>query len=301
VKAIIQTKNGPPEILELQEIAKPVPKDNEILVKVHAATVTPGDVMLRKLHPLLHLPMRLFGLRVKKIPGHEFAGQIESVGKHVQRFKPGERVFGTTTGLSVGANAEYVCVPEECKTAVLAKMPVNATYQEAAALPVGGMTALFILDKANLQNGQAVLVYGASGSVGSYGVQLAKYYGATVTGVCSTSNVDMVKSLGADEVIDYKNEDFTKNGQIYDVILDAAGKISPTISKAALKPDGRYLTVRSMTRESNEHLLLLKELVEKGDIKPVIDRFYPLERIAEAHQYVEGGHKKGNVVIVVTQ
>jgi len=300
MKAIVCVKYGPPEVLQLQEIEKPVPKDNEVLIKVHAATVTQGDVMLRKLHPLMYIPMRLFGVRRKRIPGHEFAGVIESVGANVRRFKAGDQVFGTTTGLSVGANAEYVCLPEESESGVLALKPDNASYEEAATLPVGGMTALYILRKGKIQSGQKILIYGASGSVGTYAVQLAKHhFGIEVTGVCSTSNIDLVKSLGADQVIDYTKEDVTKKGQIYDVVFDAVGKVSSSQVKNLLKEKGFFLTVQSTTKEEIENLVTLKELVETGKIKAVIDKRYPLEETAEAHRYVETGRKKGNVVITV--
>jgi NADPH:quinone reductase-like Zn-dependent oxidoreductase len=299
MKAIVCTKSGHPDVLQLQEVEKPMPRDNEVLVKVHAATATIGDVILRKLHPLFFLPLQLFGMKRKRIPGHEFAGEIEAVGNQVKRFKIGDRVFGTTTGLSVGANAEYVCLPEKWQAGVLASAPTNMTYEQAAAVPVGGMTALYILGKANIQRGQKVLIYGASGSVGTFAVQIAKNYGAEVTGVCSTANVELVKSLGADQVIDYAKEDFTKSGQIYDVIFDAVGKTSFSRSKGALKENGVYLSVRSSTSEKAENLVFLKELIEAGKIKSVIDRCYPLEQTAEAHRYVEAGHKKGNVVINV--
>ena len=300
MKAIVCTKHGPPEVLQLKEIEKPKPKENEVLVKVHAATVTQGDVMLRKLHPLMYLPMSLFGVKRKMIPGHEFAGVIESVGTNVKRFKVGDQVFGTTTGLGVGANAEYICLPEEWETGVLAIKPVNVSYEEAAPLPVGGMTALYILRKGNIQKGQKVLIYGASGSVGTYAVQLAKHhFGADVTGVCSTANIELVKSLGADQVIDYTKEDVTQNGQIYDVVFDAVGKLSSSQSKSTLKENGTYLSIRTTTSESTENLMTLKGLAEAGKIKAVIDRCYPLEGVAEAHRYVETGRKKGNVVITV--
>jgi NADPH:quinone reductase-like Zn-dependent oxidoreductase len=300
MKAIVSTKHGSPEVLQLTEIEKPTPKENEVLIKVHAATVTQGDLMLRKLHPLMYFPMRLFGVRRKKIPGHEFAGEIESVGADVKQFKVGDQVFGTTTGLGAGANAEYVCLPEEWEGGVLTTKPVNVSYEEAATLPVGGMTALYILRKGNIQKWQKVLIYGASGSVGTYAVQLAKHhFGAQVTGVCSTANIELVKSLGADDVIDYTKEDGTKNGQVYDVVFDAVGKLSSSQRQNLLKEDGAFLTVQSTTSEEIENLVTLRELAEAGVIKVVIDRRFPLEQTAEAHRYVETGRKKGNVVITM--
>ncbi|MFN8386215.1 MAG: NAD(P)-dependent alcohol dehydrogenase [Anaerolineales bacterium] len=299
MKAIVCSKTGSPDVLQLRDVEKPMPRENEVLVRVHAATVVVGDVILRKLHPLFFLPLQLFGMKRKRIPGHEFAGEIKAVGKEVKRFRIGDQVFGTTTGLSVGANAEYVCLPEKWQAGVMATAPTNMTYEEAATVPVGGMTALYFLRKAKIQSGQEVLIYGASGSVGTFAVQVAKYYGAKVTGVCSTANVELVKSLGADHVIDYVKEDFTKRGQTYDVIFDAVRKTSLSRSKGALKEKGVYLSVRSSTREKVENLIFLKELMEAGKIRPVIDRYYPLEQTAEAHRYVEAGHKKGNVVINV--
>ena len=300
MKAILCTKHGHPEVLQLKEVPKPIPGEKEILIRVYAATVTQGDLMLRKMHPLMYIPMRLFGVRRKRIPGHEFAGEIESMGAGVKRFKVGDQVFGTTTGLSVGANAEYVCLPEDRESGVMAIKPDNVSYEEAAALPVGGMTALYILRKGNIRNGQKVLVYGASGSVGTYAVQLARHhFGAEVTGVCSTANVELVKSLGADQVIDYTKEDVMENGQIYDVVFDAVGKLSSSQRQKLLVENGVFLTVQSTTREESENIVTIKELAEAGVIKAIIDKRFSLEQVAEAHRYVETGRKKGNVVITV--
>jgi len=300
MKAVFCPKSGPPEVLVLKEVEKPIPKPNEILVKVFASSVIRGDVNLRKIPRFVLIPLgMLFGFKPMKITGVEFAGEVEGIGNAVTEFRKGDKVFGTTTGLAFGGNAEYVCVPEKRKTGVVIKIPANISYPEAAVIPVGGMTALHILRKANLSKHQKVLVYGASGSVGTYAVQLAKYFGADVTGVCSTNNLELVKSLGANNVIDYTKEDFTKYGIVYDVIFDAVGKITKLQCKSILSKNGFYLSVKYPTKEKTEYLNFLKELFEAGKLKPVIDRQYTLDQIVEAHTYIEKGHKKGNVVIII--
>lgn len=299
MKAVITTKQGSPEFLKLSEIEKPVPKDNEVLIKVQSATVTAGDVILRKSGFFMLILMRILGFKKKKIPGTEFAGTIEKIGTKVTNWKVGDEVYGTTTGLTIGGSAEYICLPQKWRMGVFTKKPVNLSFEEAAATVVGGMTALQLLQKASIQRGNNVLIYGASGSVGSFAVQLAKYFGATVTGVCSTKNIDMVKSLGADHVLDYTKENFkrTLEEATYDVIFDAVGKLKD--GKKLLSGNGKYLSVKSMTSESTEKLLKVKELAEEGKIKPFIDKTYSLDKIAEAHEYVERGHKRGNVVITI--
>ncbi len=321
MKAIVYTKYGPPEVLQLTEVRKPAPKENEVLIKVFATTVTKYDCWMRSCTapPGFGLLMRISSGRKPKQPilGTELAGEIDWVGKDVTRLKAGDQVFGYP-GMNLGAYAEYICLPEEA----VAIKPANVTYEEAAAVLQGALTALFFLRRGHIQRGQKVLIFGASGGVGSYAVQLAKHhFGTEVTGVCSTSKLEFVKSLGADKVIDYTKQDFTQNGQVYDTIFDTVGMTSVSRSKRSLRENGSYLIATfglpmllqllwlsktgsqnlefGVLKEKTEDLIFLKDLIEAEVIKPVIDRCYPLDQTVEAHRYVETGHKKGNVVITV--
>ena len=330
MKAVVYTEYGSPDVLQLREVETPTPQDTEVLIRVHANSVNFGDIIARKLGVIssqeFHMPALFwlfarmeFGFRKPKkhILGSEFAGVIEAVGKEVTRFKPGDEVFGYR-GMNLGANAEYVCMPQD---GLLALKPANMSFEEAAAVPYGALTALSLLRKVNIQPGQSVLINGAAGAIGSAAVQLAKHCGAEVTGVCGTPRLEFVKSLGADQVMDYTREDFTQNGATYDLVFDILGKSSFSRCKRVLKPDGRLLyasfkmkqlfqmlwtsrfgdkqVICALSSERPGDLEFIKELVEAGKIRSLIDRCYPLEQTADAHRYVEAGHRMASVVITV--
>ena len=319
MKAIVCTKYGPPEVLQLKDVAKPYPKDNEVLIKIHATTVNRTDSALRKAEPFISRFITGLIRPKKTILGTEFAGEIEAVGKDITSFQVGDKVFGFS-GNDFGAHAEYMIMREEGS---LTTMPANMTYEEAAPSTEGAHYALSFIRKANLQSGQRVLINGATGAIGSAAVQLVKYFGADVTAVCNTKNVALVKSLGADKVLDYTKEDFTKDDQMYDAVFDTVGKSSFSRCKPLLKPGGIYISSElgymaqnpilalitpifgkkkvmfPIPKHSDENIILFKKLIEAGKFKGVIDRCYPLEEIVEAYKYVETGQKTGNVVITV--
>lgn len=317
MNAITFKNYGPPEVLQLIQVPKPIPKDNEVLTRIFATAVNSGDIRLRKADPWA---VRLFlGLTKPKISilGGVLSGEIEAIGKNVTKFKIGDQVFGST-GMSFGAYADYKCLPE---SGILAIKPANITHQQAATIPFGATTALFFLKKAGIKSGQKVLIYGASGAVGSAAVQLAKFWGAEVTGVCSTSNIGLVRSLGADFVIDYTKKDFTANGETYDLIFETVNKLSFSASIKSLKKNGALILgasglsqqlrgvwtsrtssqkiISGMIKQKAEDIIFLKELIERGSYKPVVDRIYPLQQMVEAHTYAEQGHKRGNVAITL--
>jgi len=324
MRAAVYRQYGPPEVVRIEEVDKPVPKDNEVLVRIHASTVCAADWRLRKADPFfIRIMNGLWRPTKANILGMEFSGEVESVGRSVTQFAAGDAVFGST-GFKFGTHAEYVCVPEN---GAVALKPVNMTFDEAAAVLFGGVSALHFLKMSNIHAGQRVLIYGASGSVGVFAVQLAKQFGAQVTGVCSTANLELVKSLGADEVVDYTTEDFSRAGKVYDIIVDTVGYSGFSRSLKALKRGGYYALVggsgrlsaiagsmlrgtwisitgaahmvSGVARFNPEYTSFLKGLIEAGKLRTVIERRYPLEQIAEAHRHAEGGHKKGHVVIVM--
>jgi NADPH:quinone reductase-like Zn-dependent oxidoreductase len=330
MKAIVYKEYGSPDVLKLKEVEKPIPKDNKVLIRIYASNVNYGDLTARNfaniparkfnMPALLLFPAKMaFGMKTpkKQILGSEFSGKIEAIGKDVTHFKEGDEVFAYN-GMNMGGNAEYICMPEDVMVGL---KPENMSYEEASTIPYGGIMALSLLRKVNIQKGQKVLINGASGGIGSIALQLAKYFGAEVTGVCSTPRIDYVKSLGADHVIDYTKEDFTNNGETYDVFFDILGRSSFSHVKSSLTENGCYLlasfkmrhllsmirtklggnkkVICAMASENPDDLLILKELAEKGKLKSIIDKSYPLEETAEAHRYVEKGHKKGNVIIKI--
>jgi NADPH:quinone reductase-like Zn-dependent oxidoreductase len=302
MKAVVFERYGPPEVLQIREIDKPAPGDDEVLVRVHATTVTAGDWRMRKADPFAaRLYNGLLRPRRVRILGFELAGEVEAVGGNVDRFKPGDEVYGMT-GFGFGGYAEYACLRANGGTetkGLVALKPANLSYEEAAAVPVGALAALNLLRSSGIERGQEVLINGASGSVGTYAVQIAAHLGARVTGVCSTANLEWVQALGADAVIDYKEQDFTQGTARYDLVFDTVDVVPKARAKRALRPGGAYVNVGMNRKDRAEDLDALTALIEAGAVKPVIDRRYPLEQAAEAHGYVEQGHKRGNVVLTI--
>ncbi|HNY45143.1 MAG TPA: NAD(P)-dependent alcohol dehydrogenase [Bacteroidales bacterium] len=303
MKAVIFRKYGTPEVLKIVEVAKPTPKDNEVLIKIFATTVHIGDTRIRKADPfLVRLVFGLFKPKKNLILGMEISGEVETIGKNVKSFKVGDKVFAYT-GFKFGGYAEYICLPEKSKSfsrkGLLALNPQKLSFEEAATVPAGGLTALKNLQKANISKGQKILINGASGSLGTFAIQLAKYYGGEITAVCSERNFELVKSIGADKVIDYTKEDFTKCNEKYDIVYDAVMKSTKAKCKSILKENGVFLNNTQLPKAKEEDLLFLKDLIESDNMKPVIDRVYSIEQIVEAHEYVDKGHKKGNVVITI--
>jgi NADPH:quinone reductase-like Zn-dependent oxidoreductase len=316
MKAIVCTKYGPPEVLQLKEVEKPTPKKNEICIKIHATSVTSSDCIVRSFDIPMWRPVGLmmglamgFGKPRNPILGMVAAGEVDSAGSAVKRFKIGDQVLAYTvlspTKTRFGTYAQYICIPEDW---IVLPKPSNVTYEEAAAIPYPGELAMFFLRKGDIQSRKNVLIVGASGSIGTTAIQIAKHYGSKVTGVCSTANLEMVRSLGAETVIDYTKEDYSKRNEHYDLILDAVPqqvadrKRLRSQAKNALAVDGKYISIDDgIAKTSYDDLVLLMDLAEAGKFKPVIDRSYPLEQMVEAHRYVEAGHKKGNVVITVPE
>ena len=307
MRAVICTEYGAPKVLQIKQVKKPKPTDNEVLIKIHATTTHIGDTRIRRANPfLVRIVYGLFKPKKNLILGLEISGIIEDIGKNIKSFKKGDKVFAFT-GFGLGGYAEYLCLPEKVKEGtqqrkgLVAIKPENLSHEAAAAIPAGGLTALKNLQKAKIRKGQKILINGASGSLGTYAIQLAKYYGAEITAVCSGGNFELVKSIGADNTIDYTKEDFTDKQEKYDIVYDAVMKSKPAKCKKILKKNGVFLNNSRLPKIKNEDLLFLKDLIEKNELKPIVDRTYSMDEIIEAHRYVDQGHKKGNVVITIKE